>query len=109
MKVFKQQGTSHEWIWTESNDGSLSIRAGCFTGTLSELVNRIGTTIAARRYLLIREALQALSRKETVRLVGCGNGDGSNGHSNGYGYGNGNGCGCGGGLGGGDLYAVLRL
>jgi hypothetical protein len=96
VKVFKQKGTTHKWVWTEANDGSLSIRAGCFTGTLPDLIERIGTNKAVERFDLIKEALRALSRKENIRLVGYGRGSGDgygHGNGNGDGYGNGNGFG----------------
>jgi hypothetical protein len=99
MKAYSQKGTTHEWIWTESDDGSLSIQAGCFTGTLSDLIERIGTDRVVQRFDLIKEALRALSRRERVRLVADGSGYGSGG--NGYGDGNGNGYGDGNGDGNG--------
>jgi hypothetical protein len=114
MKTYTQKGTNHIWVWTENNDGSLSIKAGCFTGTLPELIERIGANRIIERFDLIEEALKALSRKERVRLGGYNYGFGKgSGKGDGYGCdydygfgrgdgcvsGNGNGCGSGNGYG----------
>jgi hypothetical protein len=92
MKTFTQMGTTHEWIWTEADDGSLSIKAGCFKGTLPDLIKEIGINKVMERFNLICEALKMLSRKERVQLVGSGSG-GGNGSGCGYGNGSGNGSG----------------
>jgi hypothetical protein len=107
MKKFEQQGTTHLWEWVESDSGELTVTAGCFTGSLRRLVERIGNDKVEDRVALIRNALKALGRREEVSAVsagyGYGNGRGNEyGNGTGHGYGNGQGDGIGEGYGQGD-------
>jgi hypothetical protein len=94
MKKFVQKGTSHRWEWTESYSGELTITAGCFTGSLNQLVERIesiGGWQLDEHVALIQDALRALGRSEEVSAVFVGHGRGS-----GSGSGREQDCGCGG-------------
>jgi hypothetical protein len=117
MKRFAHKGTAHRWEWTEADSGKLTITAGCFSGSLEQLVEQIGADKVEVRCFLISKALTALGRREKVSVIGDGSGNGSVagrgdgkgcgwGYAEGYGYGCGNGCGCGNGRGNGWGYGI---
>ncbi|HMT03323.1 MAG TPA: hypothetical protein PKD00_08475, partial [Burkholderiales bacterium] len=85
-----QKGTNNLWQW-ELKNNQLIIEAGCFKGTLQDLVDTVykqGGHKFLKRKNLILDACKFFKTEIPSPLI-TSNGDGkSDGKVNGYGYGN---------------------